>query len=70
MEPGEYQARIAHQFLEGTRRLNGAMVYIDDKVIYVKYQNNEIRYNTGEFLNSDSTQHMKSGVSGTYRRIE
>ena len=31
--PGEYQARIFHQVLEGYY-LNGAVVYIDDTVIY------------------------------------
>ena len=33
--PGEYQARMAHQVLEGYY-LNGAVVYIDDTVIYRK----------------------------------
>jgi hypothetical protein len=33
--PGEYQARMAHQVLEGYY-LNGAVVYIDDTVIYGK----------------------------------
>ena len=31
--PGEYQARMAHQVLEGFN-LNGAIVYTDDTVIY------------------------------------
>ena len=31
--PGEYQVRMAHQVLEGFY-LNGAVVYIDDTVIY------------------------------------
>ena len=31
--PGEYQARMAHKVLEGFY-LNGAVVYIDDTVIY------------------------------------
>ena len=31
--PGEYQARLAHQVLEGFY-LNGSVVYIDDTVIY------------------------------------
>ena len=31
--PGEYQARMAHQVLEGYY-LNGTVVYIDDTVIY------------------------------------
>ena len=32
-EPGEYQARMAHKILQ-EYYLNGAMVYIDDTVIY------------------------------------
>ena len=36
--PGEYQAKIAHQVLEGYY-LNGAVVYIDDTVIYGKNEN-------------------------------
>ena len=33
--PGEYQARMAHKVLEGYY-LNGAVVYIDDTVVYGK----------------------------------
>ena len=33
--PGEYQARMAHKVLEGFY-LNGAVVYIDDTVVYGK----------------------------------
>ena len=32
-EPGDYQARIAHEILKDLY-LNGAIVYIDDTVIY------------------------------------
>ena len=35
--PGEYQARIAHQVLKGYY-LNGAVVYIDDTIIYGKIE--------------------------------
>ena len=39
MAPGEYQARMAHQVSEGYY-LNGAMVYIDDMIIYGKNEKN------------------------------
>jgi len=35
MAPDEYQARMAHQLVEGFC-LNGAIVYIDDTVIFRK----------------------------------
>ena len=34
-QPGEYQVRMAHKVLEGCY-LNGAVVYIDDFVVYGK----------------------------------
>jgi len=64
--PGKYQARMAHQVLEGYY-LNGVVVYIDDTVIYGKTRKFSWKcwiWSWGEWSNSMSVSSPASVFSG------